>query len=226
MLAMLQSLIENMHLGSGSGQGGPGGAGSKALSGAIQGLGDIIGRQRQLLDKSFREGQGAGDPKDGGGKGLAQQQNKLRQDLDKITKGLNGQMTQTPKSLGDAGREMGEAQNELGTNQFEGAGAAQKGVLDALRDSAKALAQELMKRNGQGTGQGNGNGKDQGEGNEDPLGREEGAGSGGAGGTVKLPDQSELRRARSILEELRKRAAQPGRSKEELDYIDRLLKQF
>ena len=216
LMAMLQSLIENMHVGAGSGQGAPGG---KALSGAIQGLGDIIGRQRQLLDKSFRQGQGAGDPKDGGGKGLAQQQQKLHQDLDKITKGLDGQMS-PPKSLGDAGRAMNEAQNELGTNQFDGAGAAQKSALDALRDTARALAQELMKRSGQG------NGKQEGEGNEDPLGREEGAGSGGAGGNVKLPDQSELRRARSILEELRKRAAQPGRSKEELDYIDRLLKQF
>jgi len=35
-----------------------------------------------------------------------------------------------------------------------------------------------------------------------------------------------LQRARAILEELRKRAAQPGRPKEELDYIDRLLRQF
>jgi hypothetical protein len=49
---------------------GSGGQGDKALSGAIQGLGDVIGRQRQLLDKSLRQGQGAGDPKDGGGKGL------------------------------------------------------------------------------------------------------------------------------------------------------------
>ncbi len=43
---------------------------------------------------------------------------------------------------------------------------------------------------------------------------------------MKLPDKSTLERAREILQELRKRAAERGRSKEELDYIDRLLKQF
>jgi len=48
----------------------------------------MIGRQRQLLDKSLREGQGAGDPKDGGGKGLSAQQDRLREDLGRIEKGL------------------------------------------------------------------------------------------------------------------------------------------
>jgi hypothetical protein len=46
------------------------------------------------------------------------------------------------------------------------------------------------------------------------------------GGNVKLPDASTLERARAILQELRRRAAQPGRSKQELDYIERLLKEF
>jgi hypothetical protein len=43
---------------------------------------------------------------------------------------------------------------------------------------------------------------------------------------VKIPDQSEMARARAILEELRRRAAERGRPKQELDYIDRLLKEF
>ncbi len=43
---------------------------------------------------------------------------------------------------------------------------------------------------------------------------------------MKIPDQSELARARSILEELRKRASDQGRPKQELDYIDRLLREF
>ena len=45
-------------------------------------------------------------------------------------------------------------------------------------------------------------------------------------GNVKVPDKSDLQRAREILQELRKRAAERGRPQEELDYIDRLLKQF
>ena len=46
------------------------------------------------------------------------------------------------------------------------------------------------------------------------------------GGSVKLLDASTLQCARAILQELRGYAAEPGRSRQELDYIDRLLKEF
>ncbi|HEX4079100.1 MAG TPA: TIGR02302 family protein [Rhizomicrobium sp.] len=213
LLAMLQNLLENMH----PGGAGSGGQGDKALSGAIQGLGDVIGRQRQLLDKSLRQGEGAGDPKDGGAKGLAGQQGKLRSDLDRLLKGLGGRKLQGSDKLGDAGHAMGDAQNSLGQQDFNGAEQAQKNALDALEKGAGQFAQELMKEGGQGNNQ-----DQQGQ---DPLGRAEGA-NGGMGGTVKLPDSSTLARARAILQELRRRAAEPGRSKQELDYIDRLLKEF
>ncbi len=217
MLSMLQNMLENMHAGSGPGASGGMGHADKAMSGAIQGLGDMIGRQRQLLDKSLREGQGAGDPKDGGGKGLSAQQDRLREDLGRIEKGLGQQKLPGRDRLGEAEREMGNAENALGAQAFDQAGQAQKNALEALKEGAGQLAQELMKRSGQNNGRG--------EPNEDPLGRAEGA-VGGAGSDTKLPNQSELQRARAILEELRKRAAQPGRPKEELDYIDRLLRQF
>jgi len=212
-LAMLQNLLENLHVTAGKG----GGSGDKALSDAIEGLGDMIGRQRQLLDKTYRQGQGAGDPKDGGGKGLADEQGKLRGDLDKIMKGLGA--GKTPRQLGDAGRQMGDAQNHLGSNDFDGAGQAQKNALDAMRDTADALAKEMMKESGQ-------NGAQTGEGQNDPLGRQEGTSGLGTGSGVKIPDRDTLARARSILEELRRRAAERGRPKEELDYYDRLLKEF
>ncbi|HEY5347453.1 MAG TPA: DUF4175 family protein, partial [Rhizomicrobium sp.] len=59
-------------------------------------------------------------------------------------------------------------------------------------------------------------------GQQDPLGR----GAAGVGSTIKIPEASDMARARSILQELRKRAGERGRSQQELDYIDRLLKQF
>jgi len=62
--------------------------------------------------------------------------------------------------------------------------------------------------------------------NEDPLGRENGGRGPSYGDQVKVPDKSTLERARNILKELRRRAEERGRPKEELDYIDRLLKQF
>jgi len=217
---MLQGLLENMHVAgtSAAGPGGQEGQGGKAMSDAIQGLGDLMGRQRQLLDKSYRQGQGAGDPHDGGAKGLAEQQGKLGEDLDKIEKGLGGQRAPQPGGLGEAERQMGEAQKQLGAGAFDGAGAAQKNALEAMRAASNALARELMKRSGQGQ-----NGEPD---NDDPLGRSAGSKGGVDGGSVKIPDASELARARSILEELRKRASEQGRPKQELDYIDRLLREF
>jgi hypothetical protein len=68
-------------------------------------------------------------------------------------------------------------------------------------------------------------GQNQGAG-QDPLGRQQGVNGSPFGGDVKVPTQSELQRARNILLELRRRAAERARPQQELDYIDRLLKQF
>ena len=43
---------------------------------------------------------------------------------------------------------------------------------------------------------------------------------------VKIPDQMEMRRSREILDELRRRRGERRRPPVELDYLDRLLKQF
>ena len=216
MLAMLQSLLENMQMSGGSGGGGQG---DKAMSDAIQGLSDLMGRQRQLMDKTYREGQDAGDPKDGGGKGLSQQQGKLRDDLNALLKGLGDKGKAAGKNFGEAGKDMGQAQGQLGAKSFDDAGKSEQQALDAMRKGTAALAQALMQQqSGQGMKPGGQNG------NEDPLGRENGAQGSINGG--KIPDKDSLARARAILQELRKRAGETGRPKEELDYLDRLLKEF
>ena len=81
----------------------------------------------------------------------------------------------------------------------------------------------MLGKNGQGQGPGNREGLN---GEEDPLGRMQGGHGPMTGNSVKVPDQSALDRARAILKELRRRAAERGRSQEELDYIDRLLRSF
>ena len=216
MLAMLQSLLENMQMSGGSGGGGQG---DKAMSDAIQGLSDLMGRQRQLMDKTYREGQDAGDPKDGGGKGLSQQQGKLRDDLNALLKGLGDKGKAAGKNFGEAGKDMGQAQGQLGAKSFDDAGKSEQQALDAMRKGTAALAQALMQQqSGQGMKPGGQNG------NQDPLGRENGAQGSINGG--KIPDKDSLARARAILQELRKRAGETGRPKEELDYLDRLLKEF
>ena len=112
---------------------------------------------------------------------------------------------------------MGQSQQDLGSSDLNGSSIDQKNALDALRAAASELANKLMKQMGQDQAN---------DGAEDPLGRRQGASGPDFGGTVKVPTQSELQRARNILMELRRRAGERGRPQQELDYIDRLLKQF
>ena len=204
LLAMLQDMMENLRVAQGSGAGTQG---DSEADQALRGLGELMGKQRLLLDKTFRQGQGMGDPKDGGAQGLAGQQGALRGDLGKLQKQQSGK-----KGAGDhlkeADRLMGEAEGALREGDFPRASTLQKYVLDALRKGAQALAGNRGQQPG-----------------KDPFGRSMGN-SGSAEGDVRIPDASVLQRARDILLELRKRAGQQGRPKEELDYIDRLLKQF
>ena len=60
----------------------------------------------------------------------------------------------------------------------------------------------------------------------DPLGRPLRGRDYGDDVTVKVPGEIDVQRARRILEELRKRFADPARPQLELDYIERLLKDF
>ena len=62
----------------------------------------------------------------------------------------------------------------------------------------------------------------------DPLGRQLREGTSGAdeSGDVQVPEQMEEARTRAIQEELRRRGADRGRPQQELEYIDRLLRQF
>ena len=206
LLAMLQSMLENMRMT----QNGKAGQGmqNKALNEKLQKLGGLMGKQRALLDKTFRQQQGQADPKDGGAKGLAQQQKDLEKELQDSLKGMDGK---SAEKMREAGKAMGDAQNALGQKDLSSAGSAQNRALEALRQGAQELADEA-----QGKGR-------QAGGPEDPLGRTTNP-LGNSG--VKIPGATDLARAREILQELRRRAAQMSRPQAERDYIDRLLKAF
>jgi uncharacterized protein (TIGR02302 family) len=211
LMAMLQALLENVQVAGGEGQGGSG-QGDQAANEALQGLGELMGKQRLLLDKTFRQSDGTGDPKDGGAKGLSGQQGQLRGDLEALKKKSGKNRGAGGPNLDKAGRYMDEAQQALGLSDFGRATTLQKYVLDELRKGGEAMA----KAAGQ-----NQPGKE----GQDPMGRANAA-QGKASGDIRIPDAQTLQRARDILLELRRRAGQQGRPKQELDYIDRLLKQF
>ena len=207
LLAVLQNMLENMHVsqgGKGDGQQSPA---DKARNEQLQKFSNLMGKQRALLDKTFRQKQGQSDPKDGGAQGLQKQQQSLEKELQDSLKGMEGKSAQ---KLRDAGKAMGEAQNSLGQKDLDNAGSAQNQALEAMRQGAQALAQDAQKDGQQMGGQ-------------DPLGR--GQSMLGKSG-VKIPGVSDLARARAILEELRRRSAQMNRPQAERDYLDRLLKNF
>jgi uncharacterized protein (TIGR02302 family) len=208
MLAALQNMLENMQVSksaSGNGQGGE--QQNSELNQAIQQYGELMGQQRALMDKTLRQQQGNGDPKDGGAQGLAKQQDQVRQKLNQAMQKLG----KRGEALGKAGQAMEQAQKSLSGKDLSNASNAENNALQELRKGADALAKEMQNgANSQQTGE------------EDPLGR----GQNGPGNMIKLPDANDLARARDILQELRRRAGQRSRPQQELDYLDRLLKEF
>ena len=79
---------------------------------------------------------------------------------------------------------------------------------------------------GQGPGQPGRTGQARANGDTDPLGRPLRGRDYGDDTTVKVPGEIDVQRARRILEELRKRFGESFRPQLELDYIERLLKDF
>ena len=226
MLSQLQNMLENMQA-MGSGAMSPE---QKATSQALEKLGDMIGQQRGLMDKTFREQTSREDPERAGGSPNAQrnqqlsnEQAQLSQQLSQMTKQLGGQ--QVPDALKEAQRSMSQAAEDLAQGRLGQAGESQQKAIDQLRRGGQAVAQQLMqqmaRQGGMMKGEGPGSGEDQ-----DPFGRPQASYGPSYGESVRVPDKMDIQRAREILEELQRRAAERGRPNYELDYLDRLLRRF
>lgn len=122
-------------------------------------------------------------------------------------------------ALGRAGRAMGDAGRSLGNRDTANALDQQGEALDALRRGAQQMAEQMARQNGQQRGNGSGPYA----GSEDPLGRSRHSQGPDFGTSVKVPDEIDVQRARRILDELRRRLGELGRSQFELDYLERLL---
>jgi uncharacterized protein (TIGR02302 family) len=194
--------------------------------------------QRGQQGQQGQEGQ-QGDPNQFGE--LRQNQQALREQLKKLLEemrkrgqaGQQGQPGQQPgqdpgEGLGQADGAMGDAEGQLGQGNSDGAVDAQGRALEALRRGAQNLAQQMQQGQGQGQGPGQPGRTGQARANQDtdPLGRPLRGRDYGDDVTVKVPGEIDVQRARRILEELRKRFADPARPQLELEYIERLLKDF
>jgi hypothetical protein len=131
--------------------------------------------------------------------------------------------------LGRAGEAMGEAEGQLGEGNADGAVDSQGRALEALRRGAQNLAQSMQQQGMMGPGP-NGQpgrlGPPRAQQDTDPLGRPLRGRDYGDDTTVKVPGEIDVQRARRILEELRRRFGESFRPQLELDYIERLLRDF
>ena len=253
LLEQLQQMLENLQMAR------PGGDmdGDDDMMSALDELGDVIRKQQQLRDRTFKQGQDQrrgqrgqrGQPgqqgqqdqqgDDGQYGELKQNQQALRDQLKKLLedlkkKGLGqnqpGQQGNDMDELGRAGDAMGDAEGALGNGNADGAVDGQGRALEALRKGAQGLAQALQQQYGEGQGPGPGRPggpQRRANGDTDPLGREMRNRNLGTDDTsVKVPGEIDVQRARRILEELRKRFGESMRPQLELDYIERLLKDF
>jgi hypothetical protein len=139
------------------------------------------------------------------------------------------------EGLGEAGEAMGQAEGELGEGDTGEAGNQQGRALQALREGAQQMLNQLqqqMQAQGQGQGQGQGNQQgqqgQQGQGNQrDPLGRRQGGereGLYGRSDNGNFDDADNVQRAREILEIIRRRLGENFRLEFEKEYLERLLK--
>jgi uncharacterized protein (TIGR02302 family) len=256
LLEQLQQMLENLQMAQ------PGQSGDSEMEQALNELGDMIRKQQQLRDKTFKQGQDSRRDRMRGKQGdqsmgdLQQDQQGLRDRLKRLQdelakrgmgqgqrgeKGQRGEQGQQGQQgqqgdqgdgedgLGEADSAMGDASGRLGEGNADGAVDSQGRALEALRKGAQSLAEAMQQGDGEGQGDSPGNraGRQQsGANGNDPLGRPLRGREFGDDLTVKIPGEIDVQRVRRILEELRRRLADPQRPQIELDYIERLLKDY
>ncbi len=184
-------------------------------------------------------GQPGGEGRPGGAQGgrhaengrLAAEQEALREAIEELRRqlGRGGEgMDGASQALGDAGRSMGEARDDLEGNQTGDALQDQMDALDRLNEGAESLAQQMQQGQGQTAASGtqDGEGRSNDRDSIDPFDRPSGAYGAIDGSSTEVPGQSLVDRARELLEELRRRSADRERPEIELRYLERLLEQF
>ncbi len=251
LLEQLQSMLENLQMAQ------PG-QGDSDMEQRMNELGDVIRKQQQLRDKTFKQGQDSRRDRMRGQRGDQNAMNDLQRDqqglrdrlrklLDDLARegmmpksgdqgddqadqdqGPMGQIDQGEDSLSDADKAMDDAGGKLGDGDADSAVDSQGRALENLRKGAQKLAQQMQEGDDEGNGPNDRRGRQAGTApnRTDPLGRDGRYRDGEWDQTVQIPGEIDVQRARRILEELRRRLGEANRPQIELDYIERLLKDY
>ena len=178
---------------------------------------------------------------------LRQRQEELQERLDQMQEAMEGMGLEPSEDFADAGEAMGDAEGELGEGDAGPAVDDQGRAIEALRNGAQNMMQQMMQamqgqqpgQQGQGQQPGmqfggqqpqpgqQGNPFQQGFGqtreDRDPLGRPRATQGPQFGEEIEVPDEIDTQRARRILEAIRERLGRQLTPKLEREYLERLL---
>jgi len=187
--------------------------------------------------QSHQQGQGeAGENGESGQSGepnaqdLAQRQQDLQDRLNQQRRNLPGGTSEAGQAareaLDQAGEAMGRAAENLENNELAEALDNQADALESMREGMRNLGEAMAQQQNQGQQQGTAQGNPDNRNPQDPLGRE--AGNQGRIGSDEnlLQGEDAYRRARELLDEIRRRSGEQSRPDVELDYLKRLLDRF
>ncbi|WP_368040305.1 TIGR02302 family protein [Ruegeria atlantica] len=205
-----------------------------AQSGESQGNEGRSGGQGRGQSHEGQGGEGQETDQQGGGGqqgqgSLADRQQALRDELNRQQQSLPGAGTPEGDAARDAldraGRAMEGAEDALRGDDLAEAIDQQSEAMEALREGMRSLGEALAQNQQNQPGQGSQEGDMQAN-NRDPLGR-----SPGANGTIStdenlLQGEDVYRRARELLDEIRRRTGETDRPQIELEYLKRLLERF
>ncbi len=210
-----------------------------AQAGESQGNEGRNGGQGQGQSHDGQDGQGEGsgqqqgsrqDPLAGDGQGsLAERQEALRRRLEAQRDALPGGSSEAGEAARDALNRAGEAmegaEDALRGNDMAEAIDRQSEAMEALRDGMRNLGEALAENNQTQGGQGQALGQF-GDQQSDPLGRTPGRGGQIGSQEDLLQGEDVYRRARELLDEIRRRSGEGRRPEVERDYLKRLLDRF
>ncbi|MFD1058949.1 DUF4175 domain-containing protein [Paracoccus fistulariae] len=255
LLEQFNRMMENLRIrevegeGRGFGEGGQNGSMNR-LADSLREQQRLSDEAFRDLQEQFNQGQ-SGQPSENSDD-LADRQRQLREELGQQRGLLPGQGStggdEAGRQLDEAGRAMEQAEEALRQGDMSGAMQKQADAIQSMREGMRALGDMMMDqrqgeagRDGEQAGEaeegqrglagprsGSPQGQRDGETAFDPLGRSrDGNGNIIAGGdTIGDGVVDPARRARDLLDEIRRRSGQRDRSEDERGYLDRLLDRF
>lgn len=246
MLNDLQNMLENLKSARRGGD-----PQAREMNRSLNQLDQMMRDQQELRDRTFQQNQqghqqnqqgrqerqqgGRQSQQDGQGQSeqaLRENQEALRRRLEDLQRRMRQFGMKPEQGLEDAESAMRDAEGELAEGEPRQGRAvdAQGRALEGLRKGAQSMAQQMQPggdQPDQGAGRGDPGGQQgRNSASPDPLGRES-RNRGDQSRSVYDPlGAPSAQRAQKVLEELRKRLSDPDRPREELDYLERLLRRY